>query len=95
MGGAVPFNEVCGVHVNPDDALHLKETQVSVNRVIEPALLCVCVNRAVDGCTVAFVPQMIAYMEKIKKHINKFIMVIELYNHSLSSQYLKAKSIKL
>lgn len=90
-GRSCSIHEVCGLHVCVGDVLRLKETQVSVNGVIEPAICCVRVDRGVDGCTVAFVPRMMATQERVKQHINQFVMVQELYNDSPST-YKRSKS---
>ena len=52
---------------------------------------CVGVDRGIDSCTVAFVPRMMAQQERIKNHINNFVMVKELYNDTPST-YKRAKS---
>ena len=90
-GRSCSFHAVCGVHVNPGDVLRLKETQVTVNGESEPAIACVLVDPGVDTCTVAYVPRMMANQARVKEHINKFVMVMELYNDSPST-YKRSKS---
>lgn len=90
-GRSCSVHSVCGLVVCPGDVLRLKETQVSVEGIMEPAIACVRVDRGIDSCTVAFVPRMMAQQEKVKAHINKFVMVKELYNDSPST-YKRSKS---
>ena len=90
-GRSCSLHAVCGVHVNPGDVLRLKKTQVTVNGESEPAIACVLVDRGVDTCTVAYVPRMMANQARVKEHINKFVMVMELYN-DLPSTYKRSKS---
>ena len=90
-GRRCSLHAVCGLHVNPGDVLRLKEMQVNLNGELEPAISCVLVDRGVDTCTVAYVPRMMAEQERVKKHINKFVMVMELYNDSTST-YKRSKS---
>jgi len=90
-GRSCSLHAVCGVHVNPRDVLWLKEMQVTVNGESEPAIACILVNRGVDTCTVAYVLRMMANQARVKEHINKFVMVMELYNDSPST-YKRSKS---
>ena len=90
-GRSCSLHAVCGLHVNPGDVLRLKATQVNINGESEPAIACVLVDRRVDTCTVAYVPRMMADQAMVKQHINKFVMVVELYNDSPST-YKRSKS---
>ena len=90
-GRSCSLHAVCGVHVNAGDVLRLKETQVTVNGESKPAIACVLVDRGVDTCTVAYVPRMMANQARVEEHINKFVMVMELYN-DLPSTYKRSKS---
>jgi len=37
------------------------------------------VDQGVDTCTVAYVPRMMANQARVTEHINKFVMVMQLY----------------
>ena len=61
------------------DVLRLVECVVTVNNVTKRAIKCVKVINGVDTCTVAFVSCVIAKLEHVLAHLNKFVQVVELY----------------
>lgn len=84
-GRSCTLHTCCGEHVEHGDVLCLVKTVVSVNKELEEAVACVKVVDGVDSCTVGFVPRVFAGTDRVKDHINKFVMVKELYEDSLNS----------
>ena len=66
---------------------------VSVEGSIEEAIKLVKVNIGVDQCTIAFVPCVLANIPAVKKQMNKFAQVTELYEYS-NNLYKRNKSYK-
>ena len=94
-GRSCCLHACCGDEVTIGTILRLVKCTVSVNGTIEEAVKCVKVTNGIDGCTVAlaFVPRVLANLPVVKKQINKFVVVGELYDDS-PNKYKKDKSFK-
>jgi len=79
--------------VTNGDVLRLVRCAVSVNGVIEDAVKCVKVVAGIDECTVAYVPRVVAKLPAVQNHLNKFVIVTELYDYS-ANKYKRDKSYK-
>ena len=51
------------------------------------------VIEGMDGCTVNFVPRVLSKLPVVQKHINKFVIVVDLYEDS-PNLYKRDKSFK-
>lgn len=92
-GRSCTLHEVCGRHVMVGDVLRLVKTVVTVNNIPEEGIVCVKVIDGVDSCKVGFVPRMMASLDRVQNHLNKFVVVKELYESSDNS-YKRVKSHK-
>lgn len=92
-GRSCTLHSCCGDHVEHGDVLRIVKTVVAIDGVVEDALKCVKVVDGLDGCTVAFIPRVMAGRERIIRHINKFITVVELYDSS-DNTYKKRRSFQ-
>lgn len=92
-GRSCTLHSICGEHVEIGDVLRIVKCVVAVDGVVEEALKCVKVVDGHDGCTVAFIPRVMANQPYIKKQINKFLTVQELYDAS-SSTFKKHRSFQ-
>ena len=90
-GRSCSVHACCGEHVAVGDVLRLVRTIVTIGDKSEIAVKCVKVVNGVDSCTVGFIPRVEASLPKISTHINKFVMVKELY-HNAKSNYKRRKS---
>ena len=73
------------------DVLCLVECVVTIDNKTESAVKCVKVVDDVDTCTVAYVPRLIAKLEHVQGHLNKFVQVVELYGEADNS-FKRSKS---
>ena len=63
--------------------LRLVPTVVTVNGITEDAVKCVLVGSdGIDTCTVAFIPKAYIKSKKVKKQLNKFVVVQKLFKDS-------------
>ena len=62
--------------------LCLVECVLTINNKTESAVKCVKVVDGIDTCTVAFVPRVIAKLEHVQGHLNKFFKVVKLYGEA-------------
>lgn len=92
-GRSCCLHDCCGQDVEVGDVLRLVKCSVSVDGVVEEAVKLVKVVDGVDQCTVAFVPRVLMNLPAVKKQLNKFVQVSELYDSSTST-YKKDKSYK-
>jgi len=92
-GRSCCLHTCCGEDIAIGDVLRLVPCAVSIEGVIEDAVKCVKVVAGVDECTVVYVPRVVADLPAVKKHFNKFVTVIELYDHS-TNKYKRDKSYK-
>jgi hypothetical protein len=83
----------CAAHVKVGDVLRLKETIVTIDNIDEFAIKCVKITDGIEGCTVAFVPKMLLGTAIVKRNINGFCVVKDLYCQSASS-FRRAKSYR-
>ena len=73
---------ICGDHVVVGDVLHLVAMVMQVEDRTEEAIKVIKVVDGVDTCTVGFVPRVIAQLEHMRNHVNKFVQVKEIYQES-------------
>jgi hypothetical protein len=92
-GRSCTEHTVCGQTVEVGDVLRLVKTVVTVNGVSEEAVKCVRISEGVDCCTVAFLPRLLHNLEIVKKNINNFVVVKEIYGDS-DNTYKRRKSSK-
>jgi hypothetical protein len=92
-GRSCSQHPVCGQEVKVGDILRLVECIVEVNGQVEDAVKCVRIMDGSDGCTVAFIPRAFMKVPKLRKNINKFAIVKEVYKDS-DSTYKRRKSQK-
>ena len=92
-GRSCCFHRCCGEEVKLGTILRLVKCTVTVDGVAEVAVKCVLVNEGIDGCTVAFVPRVLAKLPIVQKQLNKFVVVTDLYDQS-PNKYKKDKSFK-
>ena len=92
-GRSCCFHRCCGEEVKLGTILRLVKCTVAVDGVVEEAVKCVLVNEGIDGCTVAFVPRVLAKLPIVQKQLNKFVVVTDLYDQS-PNKYKKDKSFK-
>jgi hypothetical protein len=92
-GRSCTEHTVCGETVEVGDVLRLVKTVVTVKGVAEEAVKCVRITDGVDSCTVAFVPRNLHNLEIVKKNINNFVIVKEVYADS-DNTYKKRKASK-
>jgi hypothetical protein len=71
----------------------VKTIVVTVNEVAEEAVKCVRISEGVDCCTVAFVPRNLHNLQIVKKNINNFVIVKEIYGDS-DNTYKRRKASK-
>lgn len=91
-GRSCSAHQCCGKEVKKGDILRLVKTVVTVNMAPEEAIKLVRIIDGVDGCTVAFVPRVWTNLNMVKRNINKFVVVQELYEHSSNvSKRMKSK----
>ena len=70
----------CGKHVTSGSVLRLVKCVVEVDGEEEEAVKCVLVNSdGVDTCTVGFVPRLYLRQDRVKAHVNKFVVIKETY----------------
>ena len=82
-GRTCTAHECCGRIVVKGSVIRLVECIVERDGNDELAVKCVLVNAdGVDTCTVGFVPRIYVQQGKVKDHLNKFVVVKELYNNS-------------
>ena len=91
-GRSCSLHPICGESVMVGDVLRLVECVVTVNSETKTAVKCVKVIDGIDTCTVAFVPQVIAKLEHVQAHLNKFVQVVELYGEAENS-FKRSKSM--
>jgi hypothetical protein len=82
---------VCGDHVRVGDVLRLVETVVTVDGHLEDAVKLVKITDGGEGCTVAFIPRLQINLPIVRRNINKFCVVKELYKNSTNT-YKRTKS---
>ena len=85
-GCSCSVHACCGKHIAIGDVLCVVRTIITIGNKSKTAVKCVKVVDGVDSCTVGFIPQVETAMPKISTHINKFVMVKELY-HNANSNY--------
>ena len=84
-GRSCSLHPICGKSVVVGDVLRLVECIVTINNNTETAIKCVKVVDGVDTCTVAYVPRVVAKLEHVQDHLNKFVQVVELYGEAENS----------
>jgi hypothetical protein len=82
------FHAVCGDHVRVGDVLWLVET---VEGHLEDAVKLVKIMDGVEGCTVVFIRCLQINLPIVRRNINNFCIVKELYNN-LKNTYKRTKS---
>jgi len=92
-GRSCCIHTCCGEEVTIGSLLRLVKCTVSVDDQIEEAVKCVLVTNGLDGCTVAFIPRVLAKLPVVQRHINKFVVVTDLYDDS-PNLYKRDKSFK-
>ena len=92
-GRSCCIHRCCGEQVKLGSILRLVKCTVSVDGIVEEAVKCVEVKEGIDGCTVGFVPRVLATLPLVKKHLNKFVVVTDLYDQS-PNKYKRDKSFK-
>ena len=92
-GRSCCIHRCCGEEVKLGAILRLVKCTVAVDGVAEEAVKCMLVNEGIDGCTVAFVPRVLAKLPLVKKQLNKFVVVTDLYDQS-PNKYKRDKLFK-
>lgn len=78
-GRSCTVHKCCGEDVLHGNVLHLVKRVIMVDGNTKEAIACVKVVDGMDRCTIAFVSRIFANTERVQSHINKFVMVKELY----------------
>jgi len=92
-GRSCCLHSCCGEEVAIGTILRLVKCTVAVDGTVEEAVKCVHVIEGIDGCTVNFVPRVLSKLPVVQKHINKFVIVVDLYEDS-PNLYKRDKSFK-
>ena len=90
-GRSCTLHGCCGDCVEQGDVLRLVPYVVTIGNTPEEAIKLVKVVDAMDTCTVAFIPRVQASLERVQKHLRKFVQVVEIYSCS-DSPYKRSKS---
>jgi hypothetical protein len=85
-GRSCSVHSECGKSVVVGDLLRLKECVVSISGVTENAIKLVKItDDGVEGCTVAYIPRMALKSPIIRRNINCFCRVKDIYCNSKSA----------
>ena len=82
-GRSCSIHACCGESVKAGNVLRLVACIAETDLGEEESVKCVLVNSdGVDTCTVGFIPRVFVRHGKVTNHMNKFIVVKELYRDS-------------
>lgn len=91
-GRSCSAHRCCGREVKKGNVLRLVKTCVTINMAPEEAIKCVRIVDGVDSCTVAYIPRVWGNLPRVKRNIDKFVVVQELYAESANvSKRMKSK----
>jgi hypothetical protein len=87
-------HDICGKSVEVGDYLRLKNTIVTINTVDEPAVKLVKMEQdhGGEGCTVGFIPRVMAKTQWLQAKIGHVVKVVELYADSQNTHKKRMNS---
>jgi hypothetical protein len=92
-GRSCTVHKACGLSVVVGDILRLKETVVTISGKTEKAVKLVKIADGTEACTVAYLPRMVLNTPTVRRNINNFCIVKELYCKSKSA-FIRQKSYR-